>query len=289
MNNGADFMPIPKELFTSLSEEERFIAAYPRSGSRWLRMLLIDVFCQEYSIPASKLYEGRLRRELCLPGADAHLATSFSSIIGTVHNRNQPESILPRYGLPPVWRTHHVAKLLDRPWTRFLVSIRDPSAMLLSYDSFAAKTGHVSTANRSGFLRWSLATWEEHTRSLLDLANRESERILILEYGLGAPDPFNFPQLAAAAAFLGFPEKPSLIDCAMIRLRTFLEELNQHPAVPHHRGANPIPDHPLADTFGKEIEESLHRLRPLFEEAKSFSRLRERSYASETHSFPREV
>jgi len=232
----SEFMPIPSEFARLIEADARFVVAFPRSGSRWLTRLLADLLNQSNGVDTSEIYRDLHQYETGEPQRRTFTGWHFDEVAPDTHHPPR-RSVLSGLGMRPLFRSHNLSFLLERPQHRFIYVYRWAPAMLVSYHSYAVKEGFVSSdTSFESFCEWALEMWVRHVGAAVEAHQRHPDRVLFVKYGDASP--FNEAQLSACADFLAFPADPGMVRRSLDNLRGFLNELTSSPHATHPRGTN---------------------------------------------------
>lgn len=229
------FMPLPEEFLTGLRPGDGFILGYPRSGTRWLRWILTDLVLQHLGVDPAALYVGTSIGCHPLPLGDDGTSMDAQSIVVNAHQSTPEKSAMPSLGLPRLFRSHHVDRILAAGHPA-VCQFRWPPALLVSYYHYAVDLGHLPPGvSLDGFCRWQVGCWKRHAEAVLAAVERSAASLILLRYGDDAP--LEAWQAARGARHLGIPGGQREIDGALGRLKVHLSHLNGNNP-PFHRGAN---------------------------------------------------
>lgn len=217
-----EFMPLSESIRQRLSLYDRFIVAYPRSGSRWLRLLLADVLNQAHGYDPRALYDNQLACELSQP-PPRPTCLLMKQVMPCIHYA--PETA--PAGLSPVYRSHSLADLITLPRAKVVYTFRQPVAALCSYYFFTKERNDSAAEQTIDEFCYSRAPeWANHLASALQFRDAYPDRILLLCYSATAP--FTAAQLQATSVFLGIPCTNALARRAIANFQDFLGKLNRN-------------------------------------------------------------
>jgi hypothetical protein len=165
-NAARSIIRVPRVWFWhfGLKPQDAFLAAYPRSGSTWLRFILFEILTGEDA--------GFQNIETCIPEIETHRGIS---------------PILPGGGR--LIKTHEKYR---NDYTKAVLLIRDPRDVLLSNYARAVECGLaplVSKGDFDSFLLSSLegraiqmGSWQEHSRSWLESPLAKNGNLMVVRY-----------------------------------------------------------------------------------------------------------
>lgn len=238
METGENFMPLSKAFLDVIQPTDRFLLAFPRSGSRWLCYLITDLVNQWQGLDSAWFYRWRIHRK----GREAEIGPKTGlSVVETVpdaHNTD-PEyaSILEKLSGVAVYRSHHLAEVLRRSEGVKVYVARHPAAAILSYHIFASEGGWLAPGvTLEEFTRWKLDLWVDHVQTMLAYRRLHPSKCLFLLYQDEVP--LTAAQLEASATALGVPFTSEGIQAALRRLQEHIEHLNSDAQALGLRGSN---------------------------------------------------
>lgn len=177
-------MMIPVACLESLRHDDQFIVSYPRSGNRWLRMMVGEMILRAHPHPPA----GRLGAEM-LP--DLHHLEALEAPLG----EDCPKR---------VFKSHNIRALAGR---RMVYLFRRPADALISFHHFrtemAGRRGETVALSANDFCLQMLPGWVEHVQLALDQRTAFPERTLFISYERMKREPI--PTLRDVAAFLALP------------------------------------------------------------------------------------
>lgn len=173
-------MPLPAAALKELRDSDRFVVSYPRSGNRWLRVMLHDLLL--LSRP-----ELRARAEGMVLLPDLHQV--WPSILDPTE-----------FGLPSrILKSHNLTALTGRP---MVYLFRQAADALVSHFHFLQGKGEVPRGlDLRAFCLAMLPEWCVHLELALREQARAPEKNCFLSYESMHRQPREV--LAAAAQFLG--------------------------------------------------------------------------------------
>lgn len=236
------YMPIPKQFWELVPEASRFVVSFPRSGSRWIRLLLTDLVHSYSGLDAGELYEAQLANETKTSGFSVG-PEILGSFCADVYRVAFEKRVSPTAGLAPeiprVWRSHNLDGLRAVPSRRIIYPLRDPLPLLNSYIPFARKTGHLGTepSELQDFCISRINEWILHVETALSMREEDPNHFLLIRYGDRLP--FSESQLGLMARLLEIPVSESQICDALVRFRRFVHRLNEEKNVSDLRARNP--------------------------------------------------
>ncbi|WP_170157320.1 sulfotransferase domain-containing protein [Roseimicrobium gellanilyticum] len=231
------FMPLPEAFVEGIGRDDRFLLAFPRSGSRWMLVMLTGLIEEAHDLPRSNFFSrpaddlGQGERKSTL--LDSH----GRCVLPNAHGNPRESSALLAIGETPIFRSHHLAEIITRANGPIVYIVRPPAPALYSYYHFARGEGHVpASLGIEEFCTIHLPLWKDHVATMLQLHRMTPGRVLFLTYR--DPGPFERFQLEAATAHFGIPASPEAVERALAGLAGFLPRLSARPAMAHPRGVN---------------------------------------------------
>jgi hypothetical protein len=265
-----NFMPLPEVFLQQMEPADKFILAFPRSGSRWLMRVLAGIVTGprvpddesthwEQPLPGSKtLAQLQRRKSIC---ADAHSWDPQTSAPGP-------------FGRTQVFRSHHLAEVIVRCSGPVVCLVREAVPTLCSYYHFARQQKIVTEdVTLDAFCETHLPMWKDHVSTMLALWATSPNRVLFITYR--DPGPFTKAQMKSCAAHLSIPVGDvEATDRALDWLAESLAKLNAQPTTLHPRGANQA----LKEGFPPDLRQWIEsQTQGLFEEVKSAEEARLRA------------
>lgn len=219
-------MPLPEVFLDQIKNPDNFLVCFPRSGSRWLMLLLADLVNQQLGKDPAALYSQQIEFEAdrasrptrCLP---------VGQLIPNAYlgSRRSPERATEI--IRPLFKSHN----LVQPWQRsegFVIYLfRRPDNCLYSYYNHLKAKGRkaVEGVDIDSFFPRFLSQWEAHVSLALTAAQLNPERILFLEYQ--RKQPFHWKQLQLAAYRIGLVPTKEQLTKASRRFSKFLAAINR--------------------------------------------------------------
>lgn len=254
MPDDTSFMPLSPEYLSQIQREDQFLLAFPRSGSRWLRYMLSDVFNQHLGQDPMPLYDAMFARQFGarVPQIKGKVFLS-EDVIPDVHTHPYSNCVLPRYGVKPTLRSHHLTEVLQRSQGAMIGVFRSPVLVLGSYYHFARQGKHIGeTVSLREFSQWKLPLWMDHLQILLEARRQDPGRFLLMHYT--GKMPFGAAEVEAAAQHFGIPCQPGAAEAAMANCLQHLAQVNAHPSTTFPRGENVQSLALIPDVVRQEIE-----------------------------------
>lgn len=231
------FMPLPPSFLEGMEDTDRFLLAFPRSGSRWLRIALEDMTWQAPGEAKADYYEKCLLRERCANVLPASPAETQLILIPDAHRHPRETSLLLAQKKMPIFRSHHLTQVLQKSSGRVLYVFRAISPMLYSYYHHAKSGGFIpEDLSLEVFCEGRIELWKDHVKTMLEARADEVERVLFVEYL--DDGPFTADQLNACARHYDLAVPDSAASGAVERLKSFFTQLNESVSTPHTRGNN---------------------------------------------------
>lgn len=234
-----DFMPLPTAFVDGMLPSDRFVLAFPRSGSRWLRLMLEDLNQLARGEEMERYNELALLKETgaLLRQAGEMPAPSALRLIPDAHIHGRDKSLLASRGQTPIFRSHHLAEVLLRCQGRLVYLFREPAPMFFSFFHFARQRAQLPQDHSlESFCENRLPLWIDHMRTMLQARAEQPGRVLFVDYH--DDGPFTPAQLVAVARHLDLPTLPEAAAWAVDRLREYLKRLNANAETLHARGGN---------------------------------------------------
>ncbi len=263
-------MPIPDRFWEIAPEADRFLVCYPRSGSRWLRLLLSDIaFCLS-DLDPGQLYERRYIVET--GGAPTHHNMSaMDGFCPDIYTLIQEAGVERNPAIKPslvsVFRSHSLASLDQCPGCRVIYLFRNPTSVLLSYIHFARCTGHLGDdlADLEPFCIARVEEWVKHVEDAILYMETAGERVCMVRYLDEVP--FSVSQVGKIVAILGIPASKILISQALVRFEKLLGRLNRSGCFAYARGSNQGQLQSVAGMTPELIKAVQGRIKTTFERA----------------------
>lgn len=233
-----DYMPPRPEILDHVRPADNFLLSHPRSGSRWLRLMLIDLVNRAEGMCSSQDLARIVDSELSVHAPRGFAGYDVSSVVpSVVENLHRPSSIPKALGGGVIFRSHHITHILKR-CGRVVYTFRWPPAVLLSYYHFAISTGHeVTDTPLEAFFRnrvWHLLA---HMRTMLKAHEADPERIQFVDYHPEA-GPLNTLQLLRCARHWDVRATAETAAASVEFVTTVLTSLNSTGQYAHSRGSN---------------------------------------------------
>lgn len=238
METGENFMPLSQDFLDRIKPADRFLLAFPRSGSRWLCYLITDLVNQWQGLDSTWYYRWRTHSKGGEGETGPKTGLSFAEIVPDVHSPGgQPTSILEKLSGAAVYRSHHLSEVLRRSGGMKLYMVRHPAAAILSYHIVALERGWlVPGVTVEEFTRWKLDLWVDHVQTMLTYRKLHPSKCLFLTYQDDVP--LTTAQLEASAMALDIPFTSEGIRAALARLQEHIEHLNSDAQALGLRGSN---------------------------------------------------
>ncbi|MEM6910943.1 MAG: sulfotransferase domain-containing protein [Verrucomicrobiota bacterium] len=219
-------MPLPEGFLSALQPTDSFLVCFPRSGSRWLRLLLSDIVNQLLDRDPSGLYDTQLEVETGTLRYQSNCLEAKEVIPnGYVDPRELPVELS---GLiDPIFKSHNFTQLSSRPSARILYLFRKPENCLFSHYHYLLKKKHPSTLEQTlseFFLQW-FPVWTKHVSAVTLKATPDPSPFALVQYQ--DEIPFSCQQLRLAARFLHLDYSSGMEKAAFDRFSCFLTTLNQ--------------------------------------------------------------
>ncbi|HEX5790575.1 MAG TPA: sulfotransferase domain-containing protein [Luteolibacter sp.] len=261
-------MPLPEAFWGRirlLEDEPRFIACYPRSGSRWLMMALSLMATRRLGQAASMLHEPVGER------APQPLVDALRGAV-VINAHDHPYAYRrhhPRIIGPTLYRTHDLAGMLERSDHPVLYLYRQAPAVMFSYCEYSRHVRHQPhTGSLEDFCEEKFDSWVDHLECALRQRERGDGRIRLMAYQHDGP--FCMEQLAMATRFLGLDFDDGECRWGYERLRQVIAQLNERPGGGWLRGSN----RDIATRFPPALLARIEqRARPLLELADHYAAL----------------
>lgn len=232
-----EFMPLPERFVNAIERDDHFLVCFPRSGSRWLRLLLADLVNQRLGRHPEELYTYQLDFEKARSSKVKDCFKS-SEVVPNAYNarraRPQPVSQLIR----PLFKSHNLSQVRVRSSGPILYLFRSPLSCLYSHYHFlrAQKQESAEGVDLDTFFQRFLPLWVHHVSAALEAARENPERVLPLQYGKKIP--FTKDQVSLAARTIGLEATEEELASALKRYGHFLARLNRKGEHSHPRSQN---------------------------------------------------
>lgn len=194
---GVAAMPIPPERLRSLRDDDQFIVSYPRSGNRWLRVMVRDAIV--------------LRRPELAPPAE------LRALVPDLHHYEPDAPALAQFGIAArVLKSHNIRDIVGR---RMIYLFRRAADALISFYHFRQKQPQWAEKTKllsaDAFCAAMLPGWIEHLELAIRQRESFSDRTLFVSYESlhAAPGA----TLRAALEFLGIAADESVVRAAVER------------------------------------------------------------------------
>lgn len=157
-------MVIPAERLRRLRESDQFIVSYPRSGNRWLRMILRDVIVLN-------------RPELTAP-------PDLKTLIPDLHHDAPDDSALAQFGVSArILKSHNLRDIAGR---RMVYIFRNAADALVSYYRFRCQNPQwastVSAMSLEAFCQTMLPGWIDHMKIAISAAETAPKQVHFIAY-----------------------------------------------------------------------------------------------------------
>lgn len=238
MEIGENFMPLSQGFLDRIKPADRFLLAFPRSGSRWLCYLITDLVNQWQGLDSTYLYRRLKARRGIGPPLREKTGLSVIETVPDAHNTDSVDlSVLDKLSGAAVYRSHHLAEVLRRSEGVKIYIARHPAAVILSYHMVAQELGWVAPGvTLEEFTSWKLEPWVDHVQTMLAYRKLHPSKCLFLTYQDDVP--LTAAQLEALAMALEIPFTSEGIRAALVRLLEYLEHLNSDAQALGLRGSN---------------------------------------------------
>ncbi|MDF1825748.1 MAG: hypothetical protein P1U68_13965 [Verrucomicrobiales bacterium] len=237
---------IPEEFWLKLPGLSRGIIAFPRSGSRWMKLLINDLYASTVTASIDQLYAESENKEVAGTKVFAEEPRCTYDVYHLLAT-GVDETVL-KCGDSLVVRVHSPKFSATFPEARILVTVRHPVPVVRSYIDYAIKENFLKgqegevAAFTSGKFYELRAFFDQIAR----MSNEGGERIKMIPYREGVP--FHAKDLCAAIDHLRLPFGSGEAHNAVARLRQFLQKLNERDLFSYRRGGESFsPDDPLPE------------------------------------------
>lgn len=241
MEIGENFMPLSQGFLDAIKPADRFLLAFPRSGSRWLCCLITDLVNQWQGLDSTYLYRRLKARRGVGPPLREKTGLSVVETVPDGHNTSLGyASILEKLSGAALYRSHHLTEVLRRSQGVKIYMVRHPAAAILSYHLVSQELGWVAPGvTLEEFTRWKLDLWVDHVKTMLAYRKLHPSKCLFLTYRDDVP--LTTAQLEALATALKISYTSEGILAALGRLQEYIEHLNSDAQALGLRGSNTKP------------------------------------------------
>jgi len=273
------FMPIPEKVYAVLRNDDRFLVSYPRSGSRWMRIIIADLMHCREGIDSSVVYEQQLEIEM-----EASICPSPNmgtrGVVPCVYEDYAPTADLSHAGGQPIWRSHNLSQIITRSKTRIVYLFRSPIFALVSYYYYLQRAKHeaVRDVDINEFCTNRAGDWARQVTDATDFCRAAPDRILLVQYRGDAV--FDRQQVRAMLSFLSVDCQWRMIDDAIGRFHTFLQRLNSAGAFACRRGIDEDPPRHITRRAAKQI---MRYTQTIFDQAVQIGNAQLRERRAESH------
>ena len=176
-------MVIPAERLQGLRENDQFIVSYPRSGNRWLRVIVRDVIVLN-------------RPELPAP-------EDLKTLVPDLHHYEPDGPALAQFGVQArILKSHNLRDIAGR---RMVYIFRQAADALVSFYRFRCQqpqwAATVSSMTLEAFCSAMLPGWIDHMEIAVRAANRSPEHTCFVAYEALHASPL--PAVRKTVGFLG--------------------------------------------------------------------------------------
>ncbi|MAS96675.1 MAG: hypothetical protein CMO55_26085 [Verrucomicrobiales bacterium] len=257
-----NILPLPPEFVACGEDFDRFVIGFPRSGSRWVAIMMMHFARAENGFETDWLFERAFQIESRMQLPPVPLEQIFVRNVydpGVDWNRFAAKST-PAF--PVVCRSHTCEGVAEREGAKIVYVVRHPAGMAESYIAFAREQNLIAPDQHSHteFVEGRVREWIAMVDRAIKLAGIYPEKFIFLRYKEGLP--FTIEDLRSVLDHFG--QRYSLDDCETViqRFATLRERLNQPGVCTYTRfGREGTPQKPEED-----IDPALwHKAEQLFE------------------------
>lgn len=217
------FMPIPAIFWETFPEAKKFLVGYPRSGSRWMRLIFTDLVISGEGGDPNTIYESQLRREDEDFVRESPSISRCPDVYRPAPKRDETGAI------PLVFRAHCCEEILGRESTRVFSVVRRPEGMLESYWNFARSGNHLGEDRaedlEASFAAARLEEWNRWIEGILGHARATPDRVRVGLYEEGRV--FSSRVVESFLQNFGIEFPSGAVVSAVDRFRDFIDELNR--------------------------------------------------------------
>ncbi len=259
------FMPLEAAALRAITGGDGVVVAYPRSGSRWLMLMLhaIGHAAAGDEERARWVFEEAVARNLGRKGRHPlERAMPFRIQGWNAHDFNELALVDRERGGLVIARSHHDRSIYDAGDLRIIYLFREFHEMIVSYWHFALASGHAKPNELEAFCLGRVPSWVSHVEAASRHGRARPRSMVLVRYqGDGV---ISSRQLQRCLELLG-------LDCplpavAFVRelFRAALERINGSGRFPVRRGGTIGAREFLPEALYRRLDEAT---RPAFEEA----------------------
>ena len=174
----AAFMPIPDEVARLLRPDDRFIAAFPRSGSRWLAKLISHALTRSRGLEPYDFWDATRFDDA--PSDDGELRLPDRQFVFDLYVRGV-DRWQEAHGTPAIFRIHDLTQILRLPDARIVFVFRSPEDALSSWLTYARSRRSDKRSARD-FCREYVPHWKSQAQIAHAHAQRHPNRICFCRY-----------------------------------------------------------------------------------------------------------
>lgn len=225
MAKQARFMPITAEVARLLRPDDRFISAFPRSGSRWLANLISHAVSRSLDLEVGGLWDATNFDDG--PFASGSKLARVSRVVADLHMPRLDRDWYEAQGASVLLRIHDLTQIQLLPDARIVYVFRAPEDALSSWLHYERiRNGDNSSAR--GFCRKYLPHWKSQVQLALSDAKRRPSRIRFCRYESLVQEPEL--ELGRALRFLDIKCSDEVQKDAGRCFKRYVEELNANRA-----------------------------------------------------------
>ncbi len=220
-------MPIPEADARLLRSGDRFLIAFPRSGSRWLFKLITHALSRSVGVAIGDLWDPTGLDDG--PAAGRPALASGPPAVCDLYARGVDRSFKQAHGVPSIFRAHDLTQFLPLRGAPIVYLFRDPADALSSWLQFQrVEDPSAASLDAAEFSSEQLTHWMRQMELALAEAEARPERLLLRRYESVLLEPA--VELRRALDFFGVVCPDEHIEDAGRRLGPYLDELNAHRA-----------------------------------------------------------
>jgi hypothetical protein len=264
-----EFMPMPEDFCATITPRDRFLVSFPRSGSRWIQLLITDLVNQLHLQTPTDIYCRQTYREIWqqdkMPGTKCF---TRDDVLPSATLEGRATIQRAGHSLAPIFRSHNFNQITRRQQHKIVYLFRAPVPAFVSHYHFLSESHHsaVQGVCLDEFCLTQIEPWCRHLTESIESHQCQAERIQIVRYL--DHTPFDVNQLSSIASFLGLYVAPPMIDSAIRHFQRFLRELNEISGSNYRRGGNDKALSRLSRSVVKTIE---RRTRNIFRAASNIA------------------
>lgn len=259
------FMPLEPRALRAIAANDGVIVAYPRSGSRWLMLMLhaIGHAAAGDEERARWVFEEGVNRILHGAGRNPLERAMPSRIQGwNAHDPGELALVDRSRGGLVVARSHHDRALYAAGGLRIAYVFREFPEMIVSYWHYALESGQARPDELEAFCLGRIPSWVDHLEAATRHARAHPRSMLMIRYQ--EEGAISSDHLRRCLELFGQRCEPSVLAFVEERFREYLARLNGSGRFLVRRGGTIGAGEFLPEALYRRLEEAT---RPVFEEA----------------------